>query len=539
MRTAVLLLLYAAAMALGTYTVFRPTFDSGFDSIQTERGDGMLNHFLLENSWRVISDSDYRGTLVSPPLFFPQSWTLAYSENLLGVAPVYWALRLVLPHDLAYIWWQITLNALNFVTFAFVARWLRFPHLLALAGAFLWAFGLVHADQIKHQQMIARFWMPLAVYHAIALTAEPSTRSLNRLLACVFLQSLSCVYTGWFLVVGLLVFVPVLIGLREGSWKALKQLVRERKWAIARIVGLWTLAMVALFLPYLVVNWGLAREYSDSHGLLPTLSAWITGAPGSRWLETTAPYRKEVTDECWLFCGFTIYALMLAASIHLPRFERQARPALWPVAAAALVTALMWWFLTLASAPNGESLWRVIRFFPGGQAIRVVSRVYVVVYLFGTIGALAWLTMLTERIKREWVRVAILIPIVAAIVFEQTGYKQGSFARRDFYPIVDRTAEQLKGAEAGYVVPRYTDTTGHKAQVPDGEVLAMWVGLRANVPVINGYSGRWPPNYPPTKPPDYAFTDDMIRQWLKGKFRGTVRVVDSEKPDEVRHIVVE
>ena len=162
MRTVAFFPLYVAAVVFGTYQTFRPTFDSGFAQVQSERGDGMLNHYILEHSWQVLTNAAYPGSLFSPPFFFPQPYTLWYSEHLLGVAPAYWALRLVLPEDLAYQWWQISLNALNFVAFAVVIRWLGGPRLLALLGGYLWAFALVQIDQIKHQQMIPRFWMPLA-----------------------------------------------------------------------------------------------------------------------------------------------------------------------------------------------------------------------------------------------------------------------------------------------------------------------------------------------------------------------------------------
>ena len=125
MRTAALISLYTAALVGGTYLMFRPTFDSGFASIQTERGDGLLNHYILENSWLAISDPNYCGSLLTAPFYFPVKWTIYYSENLFGVAPLYWALRLALPYDLAYIWWQILLNALNFGAFVLVARWLK------------------------------------------------------------------------------------------------------------------------------------------------------------------------------------------------------------------------------------------------------------------------------------------------------------------------------------------------------------------------------------------------------------------------------
>ena len=257
MRTTAILLGYACALAFGTYHTFRPTFDSGFVRIQTERGDGMLNHLILENSWLALSDRNYRGTLATPPFYHPATGTLLYSENLFGSAPIYWALRFVTNHELAYIWWQIICSALNFVAFAFVGRWLRMPHALALAGAFLWAFAIVHADQIKHSQMIPRFFMPFAAYYAIQLVLEPSAKALNRMLGALFFQCLACVYTGWFLGVGLAVYLPVLVVLRTGATRELWRYVVEHKARVAGVLVLWGLAMLALFGPYIVVNLGV------------------------------------------------------------------------------------------------------------------------------------------------------------------------------------------------------------------------------------------------------------------------------------------
>ncbi len=535
MRTAALALFYVAPALLGTYLTFRPTFDSGFASIQTERGDGMLNHYILENSWLALSDPNYRGSLLTAPFYFPAKWNIYYSENLFGVAPLYWVLRLGLPYDLAYIWWQILLNLLNFVAFAVVARWMRWPHLVAIGGAFLWAFAMVHADQIKHQQMIGRFWMPVALYYAIALVTEPSAKALNRLLGSVFLQSLACIYTGWFLVMGLLVFLPLMTALRPGAFPALKQYAREHRGKVFRVVALWTVAMAALFIPYLVVNWGIGRSYEESHSLMPTPSAWITGPPDSKWIITTAPYRVPVYLECWLFSGFTIYLLMLAAGVSLFFHKRDARPAGWAIIAAGLFTALLWVVLTLTPHEKGDSLWRIVRLVPGGMAIRCVSRVYLVVYLFGSFAALTWLTQVTERIRHEQLRYAIQAVVVGLMMFEQTEYQQPSFERRCFYPLVDDAAQHLKGAEAGWVVPRYVDPTGDVGVGPYGEVFGMWVGMRANVPVLNGYSGRPPNGFPPMG----GLSDDQIRDWLRGKFRGTVRVIDTEAPKKTRDVVVE
>ena len=168
-------LLYAALLLGGTYAAFRPTFDSGFARMQTDLGDTILNHYLLEHTWQVVSNPDYRGTLLSPPFYFPQPLVLGYSENFLGVAPAYWAFRLgaaVRPG----------LPVVDDRDGGLKLRGLRgrgpVARLPASGGrglrGYMWAFGLVHIAQIGHQQMIPRFWCPLALYHAWGWCSAPN-----------------------------------------------------------------------------------------------------------------------------------------------------------------------------------------------------------------------------------------------------------------------------------------------------------------------------------------------------------------------------
>lgn len=535
MRTVVVGLLYTAALAFGLHQTFSPVIDSRFARVQTERGDGMLNHYILEHSWQALSNSDYRGSLFSPICMFPQKHTLWYSEHLLGAAPFYWGLRLGLEYDLAYQWWQIILAALNFVAFAWVARQLGSPHLLALLGGYLWAFGLVHIDQIKHQQMIPRFWMPLAAYYAWSFALTPSTRALHRMLACTFLQCISCVYTGWFLVTGLAVFLPLALALRPGGWAATILFVKENRRRVMLIIGGWFLAHLIAFVPYIIVNADVSRTYGDCAGFVPTPSAWLTGPPGTPWERTTQPFRGPVTDECWLFCGFGIYALMLAAAAHLFFVRRANRSPESALIAAGLITAAIWVLLTLTPRHEGRSLWELVRVVPGATAIRCVSRVYVTVYLFGTLAALVWLVRVTEPLKPA-TRLILFATITLALISEQTGHTPPSFEKPDFYALVDRAADRVQGSDALYVHPAFTDTKGHTSVSVYGEVFAMWVGLRANIPVINGYSGRLPPG---PYPWGSSVNDESLLRWLSGRFRGRLMILSPDDPSPPRALVVE
>jgi hypothetical protein len=525
--------LYLAALAGGTYLAFKPTLDSGFARVQTDLGDTVLNHYLLEHSWQVLTNREYRGTLLSPPFFYPTPLVLAYSESLLGVAPVYWALRWVLPDDryiLAYQLWMILLSALNFVAFAAVARWLKCDHLLSILGGFLWAFAAVHLEQLKHQQLIPRFWMPLAVYHGWLFATAPSVRSLGRATACVFLQAITCINSGWFLAVGLATFVPVAAATQPNGLKELVRFARENRRAVVRILGAFFGGLFVFVLPYFVANWGVARSYAESADLMPTMACWVASPYGGRWYFTIEPYRRPVYIEGFLFCGFTLYALMLATAVHAWVRRRDAGRS-WELAfaAAALISAGVWWVLTL-NVYEGGSAWFVVRFIPGGQSIRCVIRVYLIVYLFANLAVILWLKMLLDRVRRKWVRAAVVLAVAVPLVFEQTGFESDSFAQAQLYPLADATSTGLRGADAGYVLPKF----GENVTI-QGELLGAWAGLRANVPVVNGYSGRWPPGYPAAD----IMTDDQLREWLQGRFRGRLAVVDPTRPGEVRYLVFE
>ncbi len=554
MRNIFVFLAYSAAAALGLFQTFRPTWLSGFAVVQTERGDGMLNHYILEHTWQAVVNPNFAGSLFSPPCFYPEPATLWYSEHMLGVAPVYWCLRLIFSAETSYQLWQIILNGLNFVAFALILRWLRSPHVLAILGGYLWAFGLVHIDQVKHQQMIPRFWVPLALYHAWSLVsalrtwAEPAEASERRprplrhmggLLLSVFLQSISCVYTGWFLSMGLATFLPLALLLSPGSVRGLLRFLWTDRWRLGLLIGVWAVVMAAAFVPYLVVNRDMSRGYEELLDLMPTISAWFTGPPGTMWERTTAPWRSTVKEECRLFCGFGVYLLAVTAAggLLLGRLRSNFPPD-YALASAALLTAVIWLALTLALEPTPtQSLWEYVRYLPGAKAIRCVFRVYITVYGFGSLGALVWLSRATERL-RPTLRSIVLVAVAAVCVVEQQGYDPPGFEKADFYPIARRVAVELGTGDAGYVVPRYTDGKGEVLDVLYGEVLAMWAGLYANVPVVNGYSGRVPGGgkYPPYR---VAVSDEMLRQWLSGKFRGRLVIVTPDDPAATRVVFID
>jgi hypothetical protein len=521
--------LYLLTLVGGTYLAYQPVFDSGFEVVQAELGDGMLNHYVLEHSWLAVSDPGYVGTLVRPPFFYPDRWAYWYSETLLGAAPLYWCLRLGLPPDLAYPWWMVASSALNFVSCAAVARRLGCSPPAAALGAFVWAFLGVLVGQGMHQQLIPRFWMPPAVYYGWLLGSAPAARPLHRALACLFLQAVTCVYTGWFLAAGLAVFVPAAAAFTPGG---LGKLVRfgRREWRAAGVaLGGWGAALGAFFLPYLIANPGQGRSYAECVYLTPTPVSWVTPPPGAAWDMVAETFLPEAHFECRLFPGFGVVGLAAAAGYWVWATRRDPlRPPAWGFVAASLVAAGVWGVLALRV--DEVSAWHLVRLLPGSGAIRCVSRVCVIVYLFVALGGAVWLTQAVGRFRAGPARAAACAVVFGVIAAEQAGTTPPLMTRAEFYPLVEAHAAALRGAELGYFVPRPWPSQEYE------DVFAMWVGLRANVPVVNGYSGRHPHDYPLLAPRN---PDAALRKWLTGKYRGRVVVVERGGPGCRREVVIE
>ncbi len=146
----------------------------------------------------------------------------------------------------------------------------------------------------------------------------------------------------------------------------------------------------------------------------------------------------------------------------------------------------------------------------GAGAIRAVGRITTVVYLFGLVAVFAGADAALRRLRlRPPGRAALAGLLLVAGVAEQTVRGIPSFEKAWFLDQVARTRAAIPpGCPAAYVPLR----GGQPFFV--SQLAAMWAGLEANVPVVNGYSGNAPPGYP-------DFTKSMspaqLRAWAGGE----------------------
>jgi hypothetical protein len=442
--------------------------------------------------------------------------TFTYSETLIGLAPIYWALRGFMDEALAAQWWILIITGLNYGACALVLRWFGVTVPLTIAGAYVFAFGLVRTDHLTHQQLLPHVFAPFAVWYAWRLVQEPTVRRWTLLLGLIAGQIFASLHLGWFLWFGFVVFFSLVLAFAPETRQRLVRFVREQWWRLLIPTALVALAVGAYAYPF-YRGTPERRDYGNVIPYAPLIDCWFVAVNDNFWKDHLSP-RTDSYDEARLFHGLTAYLVMGIAWWNARRYQR-----LQLFTYLFLGTA---GFLALAVTlfPGNTSLWFVIHtLVPGANAFRAIGRIVLTALLFGGIGGLVGFDdWLRQRRWRPGVRTGVAVLVMLAMIAEQTYYPRESFAKHEHcYGPAREMAELLRGADAGYVV--YTDA------LPDyrHHITAMWAGLYAGVPMMNGFSGTSPKDYPA-----YAMQPSLewLMELLGPEWHGTFVVIDWGPP---------
>lgn len=142
--------------------------------------------------------------------------------------------------------------------------------------------------------------------------------------------------------------------------------------------------------------------------------------------------------------------------------------------------------------PSGLSLWRIIyEVVPGASVIRAVTRIWTIAYFYLLIAIIvcidSFIRTVIPRTRLRLVTVSLLciIGISEQIVLNLPHYEKALY-RKEVTELRDLIKQDCDIA--------YLSLNPERPFYVD-QLSAMWAGLEANVPVVNGYSGNVPPNY--------------------------------------------
>jgi hypothetical protein len=508
-------------------------------TVPNDLGDPLLNTYLIAWNARTVP---LTGRWWNLPQFYPLEGITAYSEHLLGLAPITTPIIVLTGNAL------LAYNAalfLSFVLCGLAAHVLAYVvtrrHDVSVLAGLAFAFAPYRMSQIAHVQVLSAYWMPLALAALHLYFRDRQVRWLALFGAAWLMQALTCGYY--------LFYLSALVAL----WLAWFAIGRERWSAIARVVGVWCLAALAMapiaygYLKYQRA-YGLRRWPDEieafsadiasvlkapdtlrlwgwldvvgrpESALFPGLTvvvlalvgltvAWIAAARGpgrltaSRWLLAGAalfgavaatpgilgpwtfePFGVELLSVTTARKPLSVAVLLATAAIVLHPSVRSAWRRRSPLAFYAMATVAMWMF-SLGPSPTLMNE-PVIYKAPYAWLMLVPGvdgvRVPARFWVLGTLSLAVAAALGALHITARWPRVRARLPALACVLV-----------------VVEAWPEPIR------MLPRPAPRPVHTPAVarlelpvnPSHDAITLYRATEHRRPVINGYSGYFAPHY--------------------------------------------
>ena len=220
-----------------------------------DAGDPILNAWIL---WWTTRAMPLTAHWWNAPIFFPATGTLAFSEHLLGQAPI--AAPLIALTGNPLLGYNVTLLATYFFSALgahFLAYTLTRRHDAAFVAGVAYAFAPYKLAQLPHIQVLSAYWAPVCLAALHRYGREPAPRWILLAAIAWLMQALSCGYYMFFLSV-LLALWMLWFALGRWSVKALA--------GAAVAFGAAALLMVPVLRDYQVIlhdTYGFSRSIGE------------------------------------------------------------------------------------------------------------------------------------------------------------------------------------------------------------------------------------------------------------------------------------
>jgi len=325
--------------------------------IAHDPGDPLLNAWIL---WWSTQSVPLTEQWWNAPFFYPAPGVLAFSEHLLGLAPISFPL-IALTH-LPLLGYNVTLIG-TFVFSGLGAHFLGYTltrrHDAAFVAGVAFAFAPYRLAQIPHIQVLASYWTPVCLAALHRYSRESRVRWAILAAASWLLQALSCGYYLFFLSV---LVVLWLLWFAAGRWSF-------------RRAAIFVVACCIAALPLVPVLHGYKTILHDTYGKgramteIRLFSADVAGLLSAAdesllwgWVHVTE--RPEST----LFPGITVVLLAIVGVVRARPFTRDPSEAVWRRRARLVLAASCAILAIAALIPMIYGPWR-----PTIAGVRILS----------------------------------------------------------------------------------------------------------------------------------------------------------------------
>lgn len=488
---------------LGIYFTFFQ-FWNGFDAITGDIGDARFNSFVLEHTWLWLKG--VHSSLFDMPMFYPHTNTYAYSDFMLGTAPIYWLFRSVGNEILlSYQWWLMVCAALNFFVFHQMAKkYFHQSSVFSSIGAFVFAFSLPRITHLEHAQLVAQFFILLSAMGAMEWWKNPSSKKAPWMfMSGAVLQFISAFYFFWFWVWTLAVMAVYV------SWSAerrakLKSWLREVPLnnLIFPVILNGIIAAPFLYHYALSASEFGRRDWVTISNSVPRLYSWIN-LPQDHWEWNLLPFQNWIKQlpmihEHFLSFGLLTWIGMILSLVYLVRRKSE-----WKFLAVPLIAMFLF---TLTS--GRFSTWVFMSYlFPGGGVIRAVSRIQIFMLLFWSLSIMIYLSKNWDSGKKQK-QIGVGLFLIA-FFGENIYFSNWVFSRSQEQVRLEALAQKVPADCEVLVNPE-----GFKPHADFINIDMVMLAFQTHRMTMNGYSGH--------EPKDYLESMNMIPEISKTKKTCTI-----------------
>jgi len=405
------LIVMLLGLILGLIFFIIPVLGFSFEYFPGDLADGRLNLYFLEHDYKFFTGQ--LTSLWDAPFMFPEKNTLAFSDNLLGSAPIYSFFRLI-GNDIyfSYQLWYLTISILNYISAFILLKYLFKNNYVAIIGAFIFAFSIALNTQIAHAQTFPRFAIPLAIFMVVKFREKLNANYFFLSIFTIVYQIYCGIYLGFMLVIPTLLFLTFTI--IEG-YIYHKNKILKLSWHLKIVLGMIIniILLAPLMLPYLerkiTAN---AEHFNEIFSSIPTIGSYLFSQQDSLlwwFLSETGIHYKAYWDH-QIFAG-AIASLSFIAAVCIvikKRIQHKELPSQSLLIMIGLLTFLL--FLRFES----YTAYKLIYFIPGFNSMRSVTRIINVELLFFAIATSYVLYQIykTKKLNQGFVFSIALILII-------------------------------------------------------------------------------------------------------------------------------
>ena len=290
-------------------------------------GDPLLNAWIVDWVCHALTHAPL--SLFDGPMYWPARFSIAFSENMTGIALV------VLPFHIAGLDALTVYNIALLLGFAFsgygawvLARVVTGNDVAALIGGVIHAFASFKIAHVQHLQIVWSGWLPLMLAALFVYWRRPSWRNAALVGGAFLMNGLTNIH--WLLFGGLA--LALTIAFRREGWRRL---------LVA--LGVASLLLLPILIPYQIVAEEYGARRTSFEARLGSAAPWHWLVGSSRNLVYGGFFESLRTDERELFPGVLALALCVFA-LRGARGRAEARPTLGidiAIGAVAVITAFI------------------------------------------------------------------------------------------------------------------------------------------------------------------------------------------------------